>query len=159
MDTKKEEICCPPFDLKPWDDKILNWQNKKFITGKIRTFFYIPLNFGKTIINLIKKAEASKAQIESALGLTEHTSKWSMNLLLGVDKKVEGANNIVLNGKFYSKVYEGSYSNIGKWIKDFEQLSTKKNYKIKKLFTSFTTCPKCAKKYGKNYVILIGEIA
>ena len=23
----------------------------------------------------------------------------------------------------------------------------------------YTTCPKCAKKYGKNYVVILGQIA
>jgi hypothetical protein len=33
-----------------------------------------------------------------------------------------------------------------------------KSYKIKKWYMWYTTCPKCAKKYGKNYVVVIAEI-
>ena len=29
---------------------------------------------------------------------------------------------------------------------------------MKKLYFSYTTCPKCAKVYGKNYVVLFGQI-
>ncbi len=33
-----------------------------------------------------------------------------------------------------------------------------KNKKLKKFYFYYTTCPKCAKKYGKNYVVLLAEI-
>ncbi len=29
---------------------------------------------------------------------------------------------------------------------------------IKKLYLFYTTCPKCAKYYGKNYVVLLAQI-
>ena len=29
---------------------------------------------------------------------------------------------------------------------------------IKKMFCYYTTCPKCAKKYGKNYVVLLAQL-
>jgi hypothetical protein len=29
---------------------------------------------------------------------------------------------------------------------------------VKKLYFYYTTCPKCAKKYGKNYVVLLAEV-
>jgi hypothetical protein len=28
----------------------------------------------------------------------------------------------------------------------------------KKMYFYYTTCPKCAKKYGKNYVVLLAQI-
>ena len=27
-----------------------------------------------------------------------------------------------------------------------------------KLYFNYTTCPKCAKKYGKNYVVILAKI-
>jgi len=35
-----KEECCPKFNPKKWDKKILNWKNKKFIKGKVFTIFY-----------------------------------------------------------------------------------------------------------------------
>jgi hypothetical protein len=29
---------------------------------------------------------------------------------------------------------------------------------LKKLYFFYTTCPKCAKYYGKNYVVLLAQI-
>jgi hypothetical protein len=33
-----------------------------------------------------------------------------------------------------------------------------KGRKLKKLYFSYTTCPRCAKAYGKNYVVLFAQI-
>jgi hypothetical protein len=39
-----------------------------------------------------------------------------------------------------------------------EQYAKTKEKKIKKMYFSYTTCPKCAKAYGKNYVVLFAQI-
>jgi len=31
-------------------------------------------------------------------------------------------------------------------------------FTIKKWYMWYTTCPKCAKKYGKNYVVIICQV-
>jgi hypothetical protein len=64
----------------------------------------------------------------------------------------------VLSGKFFSKVYEGPFSGTGKWSKDFENILTTKGLKSTKMFTWYTTCPKYARKYGKNYVAIISQV-
>ncbi len=33
-----------------------------------------------------------------------------------------------------------------------------KGFALKKLYFSYTTCPACAKAYGKNYVVLFAKI-
>ena len=33
-----------------------------------------------------------------------------------------------------------------------------KKREIKKLYFFYTTCPKCAKKYGKNYVVILMQV-
>jgi len=59
---------------------------------------------------------------------------------------------------FLSKVYEGDFKETGKWCKDYEEFAKTKGLKIKKQYMSYTTCPACAKKYGKNYVVIIGQV-
>jgi len=63
-----------------------------------------------------------------------------------------------MTGKFYSKVYEGPFKDTGKWLKEFEQILDAKGFKGAKVYTWYTTCPKCAKKYGKNYVVLVAKV-
>ena len=81
-----------------------------------------------------------------------------MELLMAVDKEIPGCEMHSLSGKFYSKVYEGDFKNTEKWCKDFEAFANINGFKVNKLFMWYTTCPKCAKKYGKNYVTIIGQV-
>ncbi|MBW2997700.1 hypothetical protein KY349_05150, partial [Candidatus Woesearchaeota archaeon] len=143
---------------KPWDKKIFKWKNKRFVKDNVFTIFYMPMNFGSVIGKLMKKIDASGAKCPGWMGLSDHTSKWNMDLYVAVDKKIKDAENVTLSGKLLSKVYEGPYRETGKWCKDFEAYAKSKKLKIKKLYMWYTTCPKCAKKYGKNYVVIVGEV-
>ncbi len=156
--AEPEFECCPPFDPTLWDNQLFNWENKKFIKDHVCTFFYMPLNFGKVMIRLDKKIKAAKAEIPGWMCLSDHTSRWNMDLYLAVDREIEGAQNTTLSGRFYCKVYEGPYKNTGKWCNDYEALVKSKGMKVKKWYMWYTTCPKCAKKYGKNYVAIIAEM-
>ncbi|MFC1501095.1 hydrolase [Elusimicrobiota bacterium] len=153
-----KDECCPKFDPVPWDGKVFEWNNKKFIKDKVFTLFHIPINFAKVVIRMNDKIEKSGAKIPDNLCLSDHTSKWNMDLYVAVDKEIPGTNNVVLSGKYLSKVYEGPYSDTGKWCKDFEEYAKSKNMAIKKWYMWYTTCPKCAKKFGKNYVAIISEV-
>jgi hypothetical protein len=150
--------CCPKFDPTPWDDKIFEWDNKKFIKGKVFTFFYMPINFGSVITKLITKAEKVNGKIPNNLCLSDHTSKWNMDIYLAVDKEIPDAENVTLSGSFFTKVYEGDFKETDKWCKDFESSVKNKNLEIKKWYMWYTTCPKCAKKYGKNYTVIFGKV-
>ncbi len=153
-----ENECCPRFDPQPWDNKVFDWDNKLFIRGKVKTFFFMPLNFGSVIRRLMKKIEESGASLADSLCLSDHTSKWNMDIYLAVDREVPEAENRKLSGKYLSRVYEGKFSKTGEWCKDFESQALEAGWKIKKWYMWYTTCPKCAKKYGKNYVAIISEI-
>jgi hypothetical protein len=156
--TNQNQECCPKFDPTLWDNKTFEWDNKKFIKDKVFTLFYMPMNFGSVIKRMMAKIEKSGAKAEDWMGLSDHTSKWNMDLYVAVDKEVESAENTTLSGKFLSKVYEGNFKDTGSWMKDFNNYAKEKEVEVKKMYMWYTTCPKCAKKYGKNYVVIIGEI-
>jgi hypothetical protein len=155
---EQNEICCPKFDPLPWDDKIIEWNKKKFIKDKVFTIFYMPMNFGSKIVGLIKKVGDSGANLQDNMCLSDHTSKWNMDIYMAVDREIPGADNINISGKFLSRVYEGKFTDTDKWCEDFKRNAKAKNLEIKKWYMWYTTCPKCAKKYGKNYVVVLGEI-
>jgi hypothetical protein len=156
--TEQNSTCCPPFNPEPWDNKIFEWNNKKFIKDHVCTLFYMPMNFGTVMKRLNQKIEKVGAGIPDWLGLSDHTSKWNMDIYLAVDREIPGAENTTLSGKYYCRVYEGPFKETGKWCKDFESIVNGKGFKIKKWFMWYTTCPKCAKKYGKNYVVIFGQL-
>jgi hypothetical protein len=156
--SDQNEECCPKFDPAPWDGKVLEWENKKFIKGKVFTLFFMPVNFGSVIVKLMAKVKDAGAGTPENLCLSDHTSKWNMDLYLAVDKEIPGAENVALSGRFFSKVYEGDFKETGKWCRDFENIAKERGMKIEKWYMWYTTCPKCAKKYGKNYTVIIGKI-
>ncbi|MBP1691197.1 MAG: hypothetical protein H6Q32_549 [Bacteroidetes bacterium] len=150
--------CCPRLDPIPWDEKEHTWDNKRFVKTRVRTFLFMPLNFGSVMRKIMKVLEASGATLTDALCLSDHTSRWNMDVYLAVDREVKGAQNTTLSGKYYSKVYEGPFKDTGTWCKDFESHTKEKGLKIAKWFMWYTTCPKCAKKYGKNYVVIVAQV-
>jgi len=158
MTSKEESICCPKFDPIPWDDKLFEWDKKKFIKDNVFTLFYMPMNFGAAMKRLNSKVEKVNAKTPDWMCLSDHTSKWNMDVYLAVDKEIPNTENITLSGKFFSKVYEGAFKDTGKWCKDFEEKTKSKGLSIKKWYMWYTTCPKCAKKYGKNYVVIVCQV-
>ncbi|OGU56957.1 MAG: hypothetical protein A2X64_05695 [Ignavibacteria bacterium GWF2_33_9] len=154
---ENEEICCPKFDPTPWQDKEFEWTGKKFIKDKVKSFFYMPLNFGKVMSRINEKVSAVNAETPEWLCLSDHTSMWNIDIYCEVTKLVPGAENVELSGNFYSKVYDGPFKNTDMWMKDFKSDAKARGIEIGKYFMWYTTCPKCAKKYGHNYVVVIGQ--
>jgi len=48
--------------------------------------------------------------------------------------------------------------NMKSWIDDFDLYVKQKSMNIGKMYMWYTTCPKCSKKWGKNYVVIVGEV-
>ena len=106
-------------------------------------------------MGLIEKASA-KAKYQ--LMLTDEKSRWGSDIYIDVAKDVPGAEMAALSGTYLTKVFEGPYNQAGVWAKEMEEYIKSKGKIIKKLYFSYTTCPHCAKVYGKNYVVLFAQI-
>jgi hypothetical protein len=155
---KEKEVCCPKFDAKPWHEQFFQWENKKFVKAEVQTFMNIPLNFGRVIKKLDKKVRMRDGRMPDGLCLSDHHSKWRMDIYLAVDRDIPGAEMTNLSGTYFSKVYEGDFRKTKEWCADFAQTLDQKGLVLKKQYMWYTTCPSCAKKYGKNYVVLMGEV-
>lgn len=158
MSQQNPDECCPKFDPVPWDGKVFEWAGKKFVKDKVCTFFYMPFNFGAVVKRLMAKIDKAGAIAQDWMSLSDHTSKWNMDLYIAVDKEIPDAENVTLSGKFLSKVYEGPFKDTGKWCEDFKNYAKSQGYEIRKWYMWYTTCPKCAKKYGKNYTVIIAKV-
>ena len=155
---KSETGCCLRFDPKPWDKKEITWKNKLFLKDKINCFFHIPINFGKVMVKNIEKIKAANALPSEPVLLSDEKSLWSTDIYIAVKKEVPNAEMPKISGTFLSKVFEGPYKNIGAWIKEMKDYVKSKGKIIKKLYLFYTTCPKCAKFYGKNYVVILAQV-
>ncbi|MFC1594960.1 hydrolase [Patescibacteria group bacterium] len=154
----KHTGCCDPFNPEPWQDKEITWQNKIFVKDHVTSFFHIPLNMGKKIVKNMALIEKAGAKASYQLMLSDEKSLWGADIYIDVSKDVPGAQMATISGTFLTKVFEGPYNNAGKWAKEMEEYVKGKGKELKKIYFSYTTCPRCAKAYGKNYVVLFAQI-
>jgi hypothetical protein len=89
--------------------------------------------------------------------LSDENSLWGADVYIAVSKDVPGARMERISGNFFTKVFEGPYSHAGRWAKSMKALLAERNRSLKKLYFWYTTCPKCAKAHGENYVVLVAE--
>jgi len=162
MDRKNKDQCCQKFDPKLWDQKTHHWKNKLFIKDTVPQLFHMPFPpmIGRMIQRQWKKAQDAGAapKMKDFLWLSYDPSPWKSEHYIAVTKKVPNANNAKITGTFISKVFDGPYNDPPKWVKEMDEYLEKKDKRSKKYYFYFTTCPKCAKKYGHNYVVVFAQV-
>lgn len=133
------------------------WPEKPFIRDSIPAFFHLPLPF--MIVKMIgqmwgmAKNAVCAPEMSEFLLLAKDPSLWKSEHCLSVTGEIPGADIVTLSGEFLSKVYDGPYNVVPKWIKDITHYTAESGKEMKDLYFFYTTCPKCAKKYGHNYVV------
>jgi hypothetical protein len=107
--------------------------------------------------NMERIAKAGALAPEPIL-LSDDNSLWGADIYIAVAKDVPGAEMVKVSGTFLTQVFEGPYKNIRQWVKQMTDYVRQKGKEMRKLYFFYTTCPKCAKYYGKNYVVLLAQI-
>jgi hypothetical protein len=151
--------CCPPFDPAPWQDKEITWNDEPFVADHVHSLFHVPLNMGKRVVRNQELIEAAGAAPSVPLMLCVEKSPWGADVFIRVAKPVPGARMVNLSGTFLTRVYEGPYRDAPKWAEDMQSFVAGRGKTLEKLYFAYTTCPACAKAYGKNYVVLFAEAA
>ncbi len=162
MQEEQKEIkdtgCCPKFNPETWDNKEITWDNKMFVKDRVTSLFHIPLNFGKVMKRVSGKINAEDAMGQEPIVLTDENSLWGADIYVDSTKEIPNAEMATISGTFLTKVFEGSYKDMSKWIEQMKEHVKSKGKETKKLYFYYTTCPKCAKAYGKNYVVILAQI-
>lgn len=158
MSANETIECCPRFDPGPWNEKEITWVNRLFVKDRVRSFLHIPLNFGEVMRRNMKVIDAAGADSPAMCVLSDENSLWGADVYIEVTKDVPGANMATISGTFLSKVFEGPFGNMRKWIEEMMTYVAGKGRSLQKLYFFYTTCPKCAKKYGKNYVVILAQV-
>ena len=161
-DHKNEKECCPEFDPKPWDHMTHEWVDKPFIKKNLPQFLHMPLPFmyARVLGKMWKSArdDGADPEIKDFLLLAYDPSPWKSELHMSVTKEVPGAENVKLTGTFISKVFDGPFNNVPKYLNELRRYLELLEKKAKKYYFYYTTCPKCAKKYGHNYIVGFAEV-
>jgi hypothetical protein len=158
MSTTIPDDCCPRFNPGPWNDALLKWENRRFVKDRVRSFLHIPLNFGAVMKRNMTIIEAAHADPVEMVVLSDENSLWGADVYIGVTKEIPGANMATISGTFLSKVFEGPYRNMRQWMGEMKTYVAAKGKNLSKQYVFYTTCPKCAKKYGKNYVVILAQV-
>ena len=156
MNAEKE--CCPKFDPAPWQERRVALDGKKFVQDRVRSFLRIPLNFGAVMARNMAAIQAAGAEPPNMIVLSDENSLWGADVYLEVSKDVPGLRMATISGTFLAQAYEGPYRDIPKWIADLKRRIAGQGKTLRRLLFFYTTCPKCAQKYGRNYVVLFGQI-
>lgn len=151
--------CCPRFKPEKWDEQELYFKDKLFLKAKTKAIFHIPLNMGSVFSKTFKAIKKANANDECGFCVLSFApSLWSEEHLFAVSKDVPNMEMVRLSGNYLTKVFEGSYSKINLWKKNIKKFVENKGKQVQKIYWFYTTCPKCAKFYKKNYVVGIVQV-
>jgi hypothetical protein len=152
--------CCPKFNPEGWDDQELHFENKPFVKATTRSAMHVPLNMGAVFTRVQKHIdEAGAAEPGGFVVLSHDVSPWSGEHLFAVSKPVPGEEMTTLTGDFITKVFEGPYSEARGWYDAMQQAARDRKVTAGDVYFFYTTCPKCAKAYGKNYVVGVAAVS
>lgn len=155
--------CCPKFNPEKWDKKTLNWDSKKFIKDSVPELFHIPFppTISKKITRMWKaigQVGASSPNKEDTLILFRDPTPFKGEIYISVEKDVPTENNVVISGNFVCRVFSGPYNAVPEFIKEINGYLAKQGKKAKDYYIHYAYCPKCAKKYEDNYMIIFAQI-
>jgi hypothetical protein len=154
--------CCLQFDPQPWDKATHEWKDKPFITETIPQFLHMPLPwmYTRTLVRMWEKAKSLgiATDVKDFLLLAHDPSPWKSELYLAVTHETPGADVVKMTGTYISRVFDGPYSGVPKYITEMEGYLKSLEKKSKKHYFYFPTCPKCAKKFGHNYIVAVSKV-
>lgn len=151
--------CCPRFQPENWDSENLHFRDKLFVRTKTTSLAHIPLNMGSVFRKTFRAIKDADAQSDTDfIVLSRDQSAWSAEHLFAVKKKVPGQEMMQLTGDFVTKVFEGPYRKVPQWCEELSESVKAEGKDVKQTYFFYTTCPKCARTYGKNYVVGVAEV-
>ena len=150
--------CCPRFHKENWDGVELHFEKKLFVRASTIGLFHVPLNMDAVFSRTMKAIQDAHARGNGFLVLSHDTSPWHGEHLFAVDHPVPGAEMVELSGDFITKVFEGDDSDAPKWMATLAKEVAEQGKTLKETYLYFTTCPRCARVYGKNYVVGIARV-
>jgi len=155
--SDNETNCCARFQPGPWDDQELHFENKPFVKASTISLLHIPLNMGSVFSRTWQAIQSTHAE-NGGLVLSHEDSAWHAEHLFAVTKDVPDAQMVHLSGDFLTKVFEGPFSDSRKWCAAMERIVQEKGKRLRTMYFFYTTCPRCAKHYGKNYVVGVAQV-
>jgi hypothetical protein len=151
--------CCARFNASGWDAQALHFKDKPFVRATTHAIAHLPINMGRVFSRVLGKIDAAHAiDPEHAIVMSRDLSAFTGEHLFAVKHDVPGEENLTLSGNYLTKVFDGPFSDVTHWQDDMQTLAQAKGHKANAVWFYYTTCPKCAKVYGKNPVVGLVEL-
>lgn len=152
--------CCPVPDVGAWDRTVVHFADKPFIRRYSRSLFYVPVTLSSALAAAHREAEAAGATMPptQAMILSRDISPFRAEQLYAVTHPVPGSDNVTLDGDFASRVFDGPYRDAGRWNAAIRDYATSSGRTPAEVYFFYTTCPRCAKAYGHNYVVALARL-
>lgn len=151
--------CCPRFHPEDWADVTLHFRNKRFLRVTVRSLFHIPLDMGPVFTRTNQAIEAAKAYDPGDfIVLSRDLSPWKSEHLFAVTHDLPGAEMTTLSGDFITRVFEGPYRMAPAWAREMQAEAARQGAPDAAIWFYYTTCPKCAKAHGRNYVVALASV-
>lgn len=151
--------CCPKFNPEGWDGRHLHFKDKLFVRATTRGLLHVPINMEAVFSRVQGHIEEAAAQDpEGYLVLSRDLSSTEAEHFFAVTRPVPNEEMTTLSGEFLTRVFEGPYRHAKDWVHEMETAAKAAGRTAKRIFMFYTTCPKCARAYGQNYVIGVAEI-
>ena len=151
--------CCPKFNPEGWDGQTIHLKDKPFVRATTRSAMHVPLNMGSVFSRVQEHLDAADAyDPDSFVVLSKDLSAWKGEHLFSVQKPVPDEENVTLTGDFVTKVFEGPYAEAKTWHADMQKLAAEHGKSDSDVYFFYTTCPKCAKAYGENYIVGVAQV-
>lgn len=153
-----EKECCKRLNSEEWDKKELVWRDKPFYKSHFLAFFHVPVNIGGKIMEGLAKIKETGLAAENMV-LVKNDNLFGADLLIPIAHKSDIFETELINGKFLTRLFEGHYGDMRRWLKETKQYCQEKGFSPKEFIFFYATCPKCAKKYGdKVQVVVFGRV-
>lgn len=151
--------CCPRFNPMGWDNQNLHFENKRFARATTRSILHIPLNMGHVFTRVQQHIEdANAADPAKEIVLSRDISASEGEHFFAVTKDVPDEEMTTMSGDFITRVFEGPYRHIKNHEHDMRIAAKAMGKTAKDVFFFYTTCPRCAKAYGENYMVGFARI-
>lgn len=146
--------CCPRFNPEGWDGQRLHFHDKPFVRATTRSLMHFPLNMGRVFDRVgTHMGKAGVGGPEDMIVLSRDLSPWRAEHLFSAPRSVPEEEMVTLSGDFVTKVFEGPFRQTAAWIEILRSEALARGETPRGTYLFYTTCPRCAKVYGHNYVV------
>jgi len=80
---------------------------------------------------------------------------WGAEILIPISRKVGRFRIELLTGRFLTRLFEGNYADIKKWVKETKKYCESRGFSAKEFIFWYATCPKCAKSRGDKAQVVV----